>query len=101
VFARVKASFGRLADFSYLAHELRTPISNLSTQTQVAISKAWSAGQYREVLYIEPVGGRTAGGMIADCFSGLGLAITKSTVEAHKGTIRIFSSQQTWEGSNK
>jgi two-component system heavy metal sensor histidine kinase CusS len=30
---------------------LRTPISNLMTQTQVAISKARSADQYREVLY--------------------------------------------------
>ena len=50
--ARLEGSFGRLSDFSSdLAHELRTPISNLMTQTQVAISKARSADQYREVLY--------------------------------------------------
>jgi two-component system heavy metal sensor histidine kinase CusS len=50
--ARLEASFRRLSDFSSdLAHELRTPISNLMTQTQVAISKARSADQYREVLY--------------------------------------------------
>jgi len=50
--ARLEDSFGRLSDFSSdLAHELRTPISNLMTQTQVAISKARSADQYREVLY--------------------------------------------------
>ncbi len=50
--ARLEGSFRRLSDFSSdLAHELRTPISNLMTQTQVAISKARSADQYREVLY--------------------------------------------------
>ncbi|PPC97759.1 MAG: two-component sensor histidine kinase, partial [Methylotenera sp.] len=36
---------------SDLAHELRTPISNLMTQTQVALSKERSADEYREVLY--------------------------------------------------
>jgi len=50
--ARLEGSFARLSDFSSdLAHELRTPISNLMTETQVAISKARSAEQYREVLY--------------------------------------------------
>jgi two-component system heavy metal sensor histidine kinase CusS len=50
--ARLEGSFRRLSDFSSdLAHELRTPISNLMTQTQVAVSKARSADQYREVLY--------------------------------------------------
>jgi len=50
--ARLEGSFRRLSDFSSdLAHELRTPISNLMTETQVAISKARSADQYREVLY--------------------------------------------------
>lgn len=49
---RLEGSFRRLSEFSSdLAHELRTPISNLMTQTQVAISKARSADQYREVLY--------------------------------------------------
>lgn len=50
--ARLEASFQRLSDFSSdLAHELRTPISNLRTQTEVAVSKARSAEEYREVLY--------------------------------------------------
>ena len=50
--ARLEDSFRRLSDFSSdLAHELRTPISNLMTETQVAISKTRSADQYREVLY--------------------------------------------------
>jgi len=50
--ARLESSFQRLAEFSSdIAHELRTPVSNLMTQTQVAISKARTAEEYREVLY--------------------------------------------------
>ena len=50
--SRLEESFRRLNDFSSdLAHELRTPISNLQTQAQVAISRGRSAEEYREVLY--------------------------------------------------
>jgi two-component system heavy metal sensor histidine kinase CusS len=50
--ARLEDSFRRLSDFSSdLAHEIRTPISNLMTQTQVAVSKERAADEYREVLY--------------------------------------------------
>lgn len=49
--ARLDDSFRRLSEFSSdIAHELRTPISNLMTQTQVALGRARSAGEYREVL---------------------------------------------------
>lgn len=50
--ARLDDSFRRLSDFSSdLAHELRTPVSNLTTQTQVSLSRARSADEYREILY--------------------------------------------------
>jgi two-component system heavy metal sensor histidine kinase CusS len=49
--ARLEESFQRLKDFSSdLAHELRTPISNLMTETQVALTRARSTDEYREVL---------------------------------------------------
>lgn len=49
--ARLDIAFTRLADFSGdIAHELRTPVSNLMTQTQVALSRARSADDYRSVL---------------------------------------------------
>ena len=49
--ARLEESFLRLTNFSSdLAHELRTPVSNLLTQTQVTLSKARSAGEYGDVL---------------------------------------------------
>lgn len=50
--SRLEDSFRRLSEFSSdLAHELRTPIGNMMTQTQVALSRARSADEYREVLY--------------------------------------------------
>ncbi len=49
---RLEGAFRRLSDFSGdIAHELRTPITNLKTQTEVALSQSRNAQQYREVLY--------------------------------------------------
>lgn len=49
--ARLEDSFDRLKDFSSdLAHELRTPISNLMTETQVALTRPRSADEYRDVM---------------------------------------------------
>lgn len=49
--ARLEVAFARLSDFSSdIAHELRTPVSNLMTQTQVSLSRPRSAEDYRAVL---------------------------------------------------
>ena len=49
--ARLEEAFHRLSDFSSdIAHELRTPVSNLMTQTQVVLSRARSADEYRSIL---------------------------------------------------
>ena len=49
--ARLEEAFHRLSDFSSdIAHELRTPVSNLMTQTQVALSRQRVADDYRSVL---------------------------------------------------
>jgi two-component system heavy metal sensor histidine kinase CusS len=48
---RLEDAFKRLSDFSAdLAHELRTPVSNLMVQTQVALSLPRDAGGYRAIL---------------------------------------------------
>ena len=48
---RLQADFSRLSEFSSdLAHELRTPISNLLTQTQVSLAHQRDAATYRDVL---------------------------------------------------
>lgn len=49
--ARLEESFRRLSDFSSnIAHELRTPVSNLLTQTQVTLSKPRTLDKYQDVL---------------------------------------------------
>lgn len=49
---RLDDAFQRMSNFSAdIAHELRTPITNLMTQTQVAMTRARSIDEYREVLY--------------------------------------------------
>ncbi|WP_426175294.1 heavy metal sensor histidine kinase [Massilia sp. TWR1-2-2] len=49
--ARLEDSFRRLSNFSSdLAHELRTPVSNLLTQTQVTLSKSRTVTEYRDIL---------------------------------------------------
>jgi two-component system heavy metal sensor histidine kinase CusS len=48
---RLQDAFKRLSDFSSdIAHELRTPISNLMTETQVALSRTRDATSYRATL---------------------------------------------------
>ncbi|AOZ05035.1 heavy metal sensor histidine kinase [Cupriavidus malaysiensis] len=48
---RLQDDFRRLSDFSSdLAHDLRTPLTNLMTQTQVALSQPRDAARYREIL---------------------------------------------------
>jgi len=104
--ARLEGSFTRLSEFSSdLAHELRTPISNLMTQTQVAISKERSADQYREVLYSNLEEYERLARMIADMLylakADHGLIVPSSEVvdlaaEAHElfGFYEAFAEEQ-------
>ena len=49
--ARLQDSFRRLSGFSSdIAHELRTPVSNLLTQTQVMLSRVRTVDKYQDVL---------------------------------------------------
>lgn len=49
---RMEKSFQQLSNFSAdIAHELRTPIATLLTQTQVALSQQRNSDEYREILY--------------------------------------------------
>ena len=48
---RLEESFGRISQFSAdIAHELRTPISNLWGELEVALGRPREPGQYREAL---------------------------------------------------
>ena len=49
---RIEEAFIRLSNFSEdIAHELRTPITNLMTQTQVTLSKSRTTEDYQEILF--------------------------------------------------
>jgi two-component system heavy metal sensor histidine kinase CusS len=49
--SRLEKSFQRLSDFSSdLAHELRTPVSNLMMQTQVMLAKPRALEDFQEIL---------------------------------------------------
>jgi two-component system, OmpR family, heavy metal sensor histidine kinase CusS len=48
---RLESSFKRLSQFSAdLAHELRTPIANILGEGQVALTRARTAPEYREII---------------------------------------------------
>lgn len=65
--ARLEEAFRRLSDFSSdIAHELRTPVSNLMTQTQVALSRARNADEYRDILESNAEEFEHMGRMISD-----------------------------------
>lgn len=64
---RLQAAFQRLSEFSSdLAHELRTPITNLLTQTQVVLSQPRQDVKYREVLASNAEELQRLGRMVSD-----------------------------------
>lgn len=64
---QLQESFQRLSHFSAdIAHELRTPVTNLTTQTQVALSKPRPVEAYQEVLYSSLEELERMGKMISD-----------------------------------
>ncbi len=65
--ARLQDDFRRLSEFSSdLAHELRTPITNLMTQTHVVLSQPREAAKYREVLVSNAEELQLLGRMVSD-----------------------------------
>jgi len=49
---RMDQSFQKLSNYAAdIAHELRTPVTSMLTQTQVSLSKSRTVEEYREVLY--------------------------------------------------
>lgn len=64
---RLQDDYRRLAEFSSdLAHEFRTPISNLLTETQVALSSRRDAPTYRNILASNAEELERMGRMVAD-----------------------------------
>jgi two-component system heavy metal sensor histidine kinase CusS len=63
--ARLEESFDRLSQFSAdLAHELRTPIQNLRSESEVALTRPRTAAEYREVIELNVEEYQRLSGMI-------------------------------------
>lgn len=77
--ARIEDGFSRLSNFSAdIAHELRTPVTNLVTQTQVALGQPRSTDAYREILYSNLEEFERMGRMVGDM-----LFLAKTENDAH------------------
>ena len=100
--SRLEDSFRRLSEFSSdLAHELRTPIASLMTQTQVALSRTRSAEEYREVLYSNSEEYERLARMIADMLflakADHGLIVPRSeSVRSRQRCANCSSSTTRW-----
>jgi len=94
--ARLEDAFKRLSAFSAdLAHELRTPISNLTTQTQVILSQTRTADDYREALESNAEELERMTRMVADMLflakADHGLMLpSREPVDLHRSVLDLF-----------
>lgn len=90
---RLQSAFVRLQDFSSdLAHELRTPINNLLTQTQVSLAQKRDASAYQDILASNAEEFQRLGRMVSDM---LFLAKTENGIELpHRESILLDEETQ-------
>jgi two-component system heavy metal sensor histidine kinase CusS len=90
---RLQRDFQRLSDFSSdLAHELRTPISNLLTQTQVTLAQPRDAASYCDTLASNAEEFQRMGRMVSDM---LLLAKTEHGLALpHRGPVALHEAAQ-------
>ena len=93
---RLQRDFQRLSEFSSdLAHELRTPISNLLTQTQVTLAQPRDAVTYRDTLASNAEEFQRLGRMVSDMLllakTDHGLALPhREPVALHQAAQALF-----------
>lgn len=85
---RLQADFARLQEFSSdLAHELRTPINNLLTQTQVSLTQKRDVNVYQDILASNAEELQRLARMVSDM---LFLAKTEHGIELpHRETVSL------------
>lgn len=85
---RLQSDFARLQEFSSdLAHELRTPINNLLTQTQVSLTQKREVGVYQDILASNAEELQRLARMVSDM---LFLAKTEHGIELpHRETVSL------------
>ncbi len=93
---RLQRDFQRLSEFSSdLAHELRTPISNLLTQTQVTLAQPRNSVTYRDTLASNAEEFQRLGRMVSDMLllakTQHGLALPhREPVALHRAAQALF-----------
>ncbi len=99
---RMEETFVRLSNFSAdIAHELRTPVTNLMTQTQVALSQSRRIDEYREILYSNIEEYERMAQMIADMLflaqadNGL-YTLNATAVDLNKEVQSLFEYYEGW-----
>lgn len=96
MFDRLESAFKRLSEFSSdIAHELRTPVSNLMTQTQVVLSMPRDVRTYQATLTSNAEEYEKLSRMISDMLflakSDHGLVLpSKETIELNKEVVDLF-----------
>uniref|UniRef100_UPI0012E01A28 histidine kinase dimerization/phospho-acceptor domain-containing protein n=1 Tax=Plesiomonas shigelloides TaxID=703 RepID=UPI0012E01A28 len=100
--ARIEDVFTRQANFSAdIAHEMRTPITNLVTQTEIALSQSRTINNLEEILYSNLEEYNRLAKMINDM---LFLAQTENNqlipeyqlVDLHAEVIKVFEFFEAW-----
>ena len=99
---RMEEAFLRLSNFSAdIAHDLRTPVTSMMTQTQVALSRARTVDEYREILYSNIEEHEHMAQMINDMLflaqadNGLGMA-NVTDVELASEVQTVFEYYEAW-----
>jgi two-component system heavy metal sensor histidine kinase CusS len=99
---RMEEAFLRLSNFSAdIAHDLRTPVTSMMTQTQVALSRTRTVDEYREILYSNIEEYEHMAQMINDMLflaqadNGLGNA-NVTDVELASEVLTVFEYYEAW-----
>ncbi|WP_409306298.1 Cu(+)/Ag(+) sensor histidine kinase [Pectobacterium sp. B1J-3] len=99
---RIEDVFTRQANFSAdIAHEIRTPITNLVTQTEIALSKHRSEKELEDVLYSNLEEYRRMAKMVSDMLflaqaDNNQLILERLPLDLQSETIKVFEFFEAW-----
>ncbi len=99
---RIEDVFTRQSHFSAdIAHEMRTPITNLITQTEIALSQTRSQAELEEILYSNLEEFRRMAKMVSDMLflaqaDNNQLVAEKTTIDLRQEVEKVFDFFEAW-----
>ena len=99
---RIEDVFTRQANFSAdIAHEIRTPITNLVTQTEIALSQSRSQSELEEVLYSSLEEYHRMAKMVSDMLflaqaDNHKLILERTPIDLRTETLKVFDFFEAW-----